>query len=316
MKKGVIFLLFLCITLTLNAQRRVIEPVKPKLYNHFISLNYQAGSASGFYDLSGGFITTMWDSTSFYDSVNKEFIHREYIFELQKTTFELAFGYSFLENTYFEASLPISWYNLSEKYLTKFIYDSLGRQIGSLSNASRESKSLNKIDYLSLGGKYLDTVGQLTYGGKVEVQIPFGTQTGQLDSSITFLSDGAFSTIFEAFAGYTLSKISFDVSAKYHLRTEDFKNQIQTTFYLSYQSVENTYIRGFVELVRSTESFDGVPLLSYYKDVVQEDYLAFGFGSKLLLGSDYFAEFDYIIRTSGRNSLNYNNFKIIVGYAF
>ena len=175
---------------------------------------------------------------------------------------------------------------------------------------------MNKIDYLSIGGEYIDSSGSLIYGGSASFQIPFGGQTGQLDSSITFLSDGAFASIFELFAGYELGKFKFDLSTKYHLRTEDFKNQVQATFVLSYESVEYTYIRGFVDVVRSTESYSNTKLLTYSKDVVQEDYIALGFGSRLLLGSDYFAEFDYIIRTSGKNCLNYNNFKISVGYAF
>ncbi len=316
MKKFIVLILIICSSVVSFSQRRPKEPTKLKTYDHSISFSYQSGSASGFYDLNGGFITTIWDSTTFYDTVNKEFIHREFIFELQKTTFELAFNYKLAPNIYLKSELPFSIYNLSEKYLTKFIYDSLGRQIGSLSNAARESKTMNKIDYISVGGVFVYTLGNFNYAGSAELQIPFGGESGQLDSSISFLSDGAFATIFGAYAGYDFSKIKLGLAAKYYLRTEDFKNQIQGTFTINYESVEGTFIRGFIDIVRSTDSFENTKLLYYGKDVVQEDYIAFGFGSRLLLGSDYFAEFDYTVRTSGRNSLNYNNFRMIVGYSF
>ncbi len=316
MKKLLMLLLIITSFQFVYSQRVPKKVFELKENKNFISLTYNSGVASGFYDLNGKFVTSLWDSTSFKDTITNEPIHREYIFELQSYGIELGFNYNVADEFNITADIPITSYSLNERYVSKFIYDSLGYLLGNLPKMNKADFSRTRVDYFGLGANYKGSSDDLRYGANFQLRIPSSFESGQFDSSDTFLSDGAFAILVGGNIGYRMDKLTFDLASNYFFRTEDFKDQINSVFSVSFSGVEGTYIKGVVEYNKSMESFDNTPLLDYHREVVQDDYLAVGVGFKMLLGQDLSGEVNYRVKVSGTNSLNYNTFRITLGYSF
>ncbi len=315
--KKIIYLILLVISIQLLYSQRVPKKVFDIAEKKsFVSLAYYSGRASAFYDLNGNFITSMWDSTTFVDTVTKLPIPREYIFEFQRYGIELGFNYNLTDKFNLTAEIPISSYSINERFVTKFIYDSLGYLKGNIPRQNKADFDRTRIDYFGIGANYAENSEDFIYGANVQVRIPSGFESGQFDSNDLFLSDGAFAFIVGAKVGYRINKLTLGLESDLYLRTEDFKNQLKSAFSLTFRGVEGTHIQGIIEHNKSLASFENTALLDYHREILQEDYLAVGVSFKMLFGENLTGEVDYRIRVLGTNSLNFNTFKIILGYEF
>ena len=263
-------------------QRNVIP--KPIKWEFGVNLGY--ATASSFYNLNDSLISSL----TYTDGDTS----KRYTFDFYHTALTLQARYYLEEEFNLFLNVPISFYELEEKYLR----DNYGYR------ETKQNYSLNRIDNIEFGISKLWKIGSITTGLASSIRIPTGFHYGLYDDqNYEFLSDGALEFLLGTELDIKIKQYSFENVFILNMRGEEFKNCISWNSGIGIHTVPNTELKLFIEILLSTEKFTNQtrPLVPR-QEVSQENNYTAGAELTVLFTRQIYTQFGYQVSLAGKNS--------------
>lgn len=270
---------------TAYSQSKRFEPPKPIKWE--IGANFGYTTASSYYNLNDSVIVSL-------KTIDTNNITKFFTFDFYKTTINFKLNYYPFESLMLSIDIPISFYELDEKYF----YDN---------SPVREPKSnnrLTRVDFIGLGvhKKWKDE--DYTIGIGSIVCIPSGFHKGLYDDeNYKFLSDGALVARFFSEINYKLKQFVLKNYLGYEFRGEEFIDQFVWKPSIGFTSVPNTELNLFSQIILSAKSFNSsIRPFSIYEETPQENNYFGGAEFAILITRNILTKFGYQVSLAGKNS--------------
>lgn len=272
------------VSIAYSQTRQRTQLQKPINWEFGASLGYT--TASSFYNLNDSLISSLTEEIG--DT------SRRYTFDFYHTLFTIQARYYFDENFKMFLNVPISFFELEEKYSR----NDYGYREG------KKNYTLNRIDNVELGISKQWTIGSIKTGVASSVKIPTGFHNGLYDDpNYEFLSDRALEWHLETELDLQVKQYSFENNVAFDLRGEEFENQIIWNAGIGIQTIPNTELKLFTEIILSTAKYTSEtrPLIPH-QEVSQEDNYYAGTQLTLLFSREIYTKFGYQVSLYGKNS--------------
>lgn len=265
-----------------NKQKNLIQ--KPIIFE--LGANLEYSTASSFYNLNDSLVSSL--------IFNSNDTSRRYTFDFYHTCVIIQARYYLDEQFKIFINIPISFFELEEKYFR----DKYGYRDG------KQNYTLNRVDNVELGISKLWNIGSITTGFASSIRIPTGFHYGLYDDpNYSFLSDGALEFLLETEMDIKLKQYSFENDFILNFRGEEFKNCVIWNSGIGLHTVPNTKLKLFSEIHLSTEKFTNQtrPLVPN-QEVSQENNYYAGAQLTLLFSRELYTKFGYKVSLYGKNS--------------
>ncbi|MDX9791065.1 MAG: hypothetical protein WC313_06110 [Candidatus Kapaibacterium sp.] len=285
-----------------NVPSRKRKEVKEEVLfipDHEVIFSFSYHTSSAYFNNDGKLVTDLPET----DTTLFPGVPRIYTFDLKRYSFELSYKYFASKQLNFGARLPFTIYNLDEMY-TEYI-DAINERLYSRDYRRRLSHS--RVDFLGFNTEFKLLDSGFINKYTMEVRIPTGFNDGVKDDPMEFWSDGALELLPGFLVGYSNSKFTAELGAKFNYRGEDMTDRVIGNLNFALHSVPGTRLQGFVEgamNVNMKGHDTDKEVFDLTKMPWQDEYLDAGFGFNINFYKNYISEFSYIVRIAGKNAWN------------
>jgi hypothetical protein len=320
-KSSILIILFILLSNTLPA-KDFIKPFEVKL-------KYSRHTTGKFYDYSGksflnleeekyspkvDTLTYKTDTTDLViDTIGWE--SRDYSFEYLKHSVEVGLTYTPNKFLTLQATIPISYYYLEEKWGTVGLDD--GERITYAGGETKEKYSLTRLDYFGLDCEGYAFNDKFILGIRGSLYIPFGGDTSiQITPENLFLSDGYLDARTGPILGFRHKNIRFTTEILYNYRGEEPIDNLLIHSTFAFSTVPNTEMRVMLIYAKSLEPYKDDYKFITTRENIWEEYLDIGFEVKMKFTENINGYGGYRLRFYNKNNWNTGMFWLTGSYIF
>ncbi len=240
---------------------------------------------------------------------------RDYSFEYLKHSLQLDFIYNPNKYVKLEATLPLSFYSLEEKWGTLGILN--GERITYAGGETKAKYNLTRLDYFGLNCEAFAYNNRLILGLRGAVYIPFGGDTSiQNTSEYPFLSDGFLDVRTGPIIGFRHKNIRFTTEILYNYRGEGPIDNLLINTNFAFSTVTDTEMKIMLLYAKSLEPYKEEYKFTTTRENIWEEYLDIGFEVKLKFTDNFNGYSGYRLRFYNKNNWNTGMFWLTGSYIF
>jgi hypothetical protein len=276
-------------------------------------------TASGFYNANGELIDRFREASDD-DSVRQKIV-RDYSVKLAAITGGIYAEYGILDNFTIVADVPVTYWNLHERYSfdSSYVLRLSPTDSGVVTEpVKRDRANLNRFrpDYYGLGGRYAWTNGNNLIGVNGIVRVPPGFKNVFSADSSAFFTDEFLQASGGLNLGLKINKNWLSTSINYNYRAGDYSDEMQYYLEFGTRNVETTQIVVFSKYIQSLGSFQESAAFEPRRQRFQENYLLVGGIFEIEFQKRLAVNAGYEIRLAGKNSWALSTFTLAVAYKF